>query len=935
MFGNANWIWTPDDDGGTNRNVIVRREFPLETRPQEAYLEISAESRYVLYVNGERVGQGPNRSWHHIKQYDRYEIAACLRPGINAISAHVVRWNVPTGQDVPGPGGFIAELTVEGFDEPLLCTDSSWKTTEHAAIKRRVPRMAMACGFVEDYDARGELGDWTRPCYDDSGWSRAVMIGPVGTEPWLSMRERDIPFLAEEPVYPKNVADVAVVVPPANSHAFDVYDYIKDADGKDLGSGIMAVELVADRAGEVTMIRMNQSWELDHFGLMRVNGQDVSFTRDRARFAVREGSNLIVVKVNRVGQSSPSWAFETDLSVTLRAPFAADGSPASYYAAKTNDDPVVAACWEAVGVDDLLEHDASLTRISPKDKHTDVFALSNTRKVVDGAQGRIEKPFALCSANSDCAVAYPQAEGDLEFLLDFGEEIHGFVEFEINAAEGTVLDFNCFEAIVEGLWSWTDNLRNTIRYTSKEGWQRFHSTVVRGFRYAQVTVRNASRPVKIREIRCLQNTYPVLNVGSFKCSDELLNSAWEIGRRTARMCMEDTYVDCPAYEQSFWVGDSRNEMLVAYTAFGDPMISRRCLRLAAESLWRSPMPECVVPAGHGGILVDWSFFWALALEEYYRYTGDIEFIRQMWPALHQTCRFLLDQRGPDGLFRYAAWNMLDWAHMDVPPGAANTHENALAVEALRRAATVADLVGAPDGAELRHQAEAMTSAMNEHLWDEAKRAYLDSIHADGTPSTLFTQQTQTMAYLCGIVPPEREAAVKGWMKEVPEGWTKIGSPWMMWFSFEALAKNGDFETILEWTRRHWGEMLRMDATTCWETFASWANGRMSPTRSWCHAWSAAPTYFLSRYQLGVDLLAAGEGRIEISPVTGGLAWAKGVVPTRRGLVSVSWCVESGRFDAKVIVPVGVEAEVVTPAGFERGDVAVKQSAVLTAPDWEL
>jgi hypothetical protein len=57
--------------------------------------------------------------------------------------------------------------------------------------------------------------------------------------------------------------------------------------------------------------------------------------------------------------------------------------------------------------------------------------------------------------------------------------------------------------------------------------------------------------------------------------------------------MEDTFVDCPAYEQVFWVGDSRNEALVNYYVFGALDIVKRCLRLvpgfdggAIEVEWR-------------------------------------------------------------------------------------------------------------------------------------------------------------------------------------------------------------------------------------------------------------------------------------------------------------------------------------------------------------
>jgi len=136
-------------------------------------------------------------------------------------------------------------------------------------------------------------------------------------------------------------------------------------------------------------------------------------------------------------------------------------------------------------------------------------------------------------------------------------------------------------------------------------------------------------------------------------------------------------------------------------------------------------------------------------------------------------------------------------------------------------------------------------------------------------------------------------------------------------------------------RDNWGEMLRYGATTCWEKFPGWAAGRWSPTRSWCHAWSAAPTYFLSVYQLGVSPLCADQSRVLIAPQPCGLAWAKGRVPTANGNVSVSWNVDGEKLNISVILPQGLQAEVRMPDGFEAGTIVVRQSAVSTSPGDEM
>ncbi|MBP5859240.1 hypothetical protein F3K20_41970 [Streptomyces scabiei] len=69
-----------------------RRTFDLETAsgvPDRAPLRVSADSRYLLWVNGVEVGRGPIRSQPRRLRYDEYDIAGLLRPGRNVIAVLV------------------------------------------------------------------------------------------------------------------------------------------------------------------------------------------------------------------------------------------------------------------------------------------------------------------------------------------------------------------------------------------------------------------------------------------------------------------------------------------------------------------------------------------------------------------------------------------------------------------------------------------------------------------------------------------------------------------------------------------------------------------------------------------------------------------------------------------------------------------------------
>lgn len=140
------------------------------------------------------------------------------------------------------------------------------------------------------------------------------------------------------------------------------------------------------------------------------------------------------------------------------------------------------------------------------------------------------------------------------------------------------------------------------------------------------------------------------------------------------------------------------------------------------------------------------------------------------------------------------------------------------------------------------------------MWDGGRQAYLDCIHADGRSSTITSIQTQIVALLCDI-PREREraAAVHRLVLRPPADFVQVCSPFMAFFQYEVLEKAGDVAAMLEDMRIHYGEMVRCGATTCWEQYPESplnkaVEGMLS--RSHCHAWSAAPAYFLSRQRPG-------------------------------------------------------------------------------------
>jgi alpha-L-rhamnosidase len=462
----------------------------------------------------------------------------------------------------------------------------------------------------------------------------------------------------------------------------------------------------------------------------------------------------------------------------------------------------------------------------------------------------------------------------------------------------------------DGVIQHTWGNRNGVRYLTRDGLNRFTSTRRRAGRYLFLTLRNQRSPVRIRKLQLIESTYPVNAIGSFRCSDARLERIWEISERTLKLCMEDTFTDCPLYEQTLWVGDARNESVYAYPVFGAVDIGRRCIRLAAQSLERYEIVGSQVPSAWDALLPAWSFLWVISVWDYYFYTGDLNFLRETWPAVVRNLQGAEHRLDENGLFSAPFWNMFDWSGID-DQHATVLHNSLLLVGALDAAWRCASVLGDEQRTSWLTGFRARLNASLNRLWDPARHAYPDSIHADGSLSPSTSQHTSFLALRYDVIGPENAPHALANLLHPPEDMVRVGSPFAMMYFYEALEKAGHPDAILRSIYECYLPMLAAGATTVWEVFPT-SQDRPGgfPTRSHTHAWSSAPLYFLGRIVLGIRQVETAGKAYEVSPVLGDLEWAAGSVATVRGPLRVEWRREAGRLLVKINAPEGVRVKFV-------------------------
>lgn len=906
----GHWIWTSEALPERNASVRFLRTFHYSGGP--AMLHLTADSRYTLWLNGRFLGFGPVRAWPNHWRYDSYDLAPELREGENVLAVLVNHPGEGNFQYLPRPAGLLAQLELSG---ETVVSDASWLAAPAPAWPAVTPRISCQEPFEEHFDARLDDG-WLLPGYDASGWTAAELLRPALDGIHNNLQPRGIPFLTQEPVLPQRLVAVESVrsLPHRFTLAAKPYLLPEDIDSNFcFYHAYLATQIWSAEEADVRFV-------IPHFGPgeLKVNGEpQPQPDEDGKRWVhLNAGWNQIVFKLpnphlvqfvvtvdgpetlrfragGAEGSSDALWAIVGPFA------FSAEEEANIRYQDRTEAIAVAAALhvsatpergttfWNEADVR-AVQDEVFFQPVRTEHLPPDAFVQSYTDAVVSEAL-TLENEAALFSG-ADWVTVHPSPSGaDVRLLLDWGKEVIGFHHFEVHAAAGTVLDWHNFEFIQpDGRFNLAEGMNNATRYICREGRQEYQTLQRRGFGYSYLTLRNMTGPVRLRGVQVLFSTYPQTRRGHFACSDSKLNRIWEVGAHTLRCCAEDTYTDCPTYEQTHWVGDARNEALVDYAINGDPRLWFRCLQQTGQSLERSPLVESQVPSAWEILLPAWSFLWMRSCREYALFTGDRAGSRELLAWIERNVQGIVQHINDQGLFEIRAWNMFDWAAMDTPAHGTVTHNNCFAVHALRDVAELADWLGEPGLAtEWRILAASLSTAINSLLWNEDKGAYTDCLR--GTEqSAVYSQQTQTVAVMSGVAADHSAARAEQCrlkMHHPPADFVHAGSPFFEFFLLEAYALEGRDQEFLDTIRRDWGFMIDKGATTFWEM---WSNPGGRLTRSHCHGWSAAPTFFLTSQVLGVRPGSWGWDSAIVEPHPGDLTWCRGRVPTPHGDIEVQW-----------------------------------------------
>ena len=464
-------------------------------------------------------------------------------------------------------------------------------------------------------------------------------------------------------------------------------------------------------------------------------------------------------------------------------------------------------------------------------------------------------------------------------LYDFGREVFGHLDFRGPEGSG-VANIYYGESREEALDKEHCETLDMVRISND---RLHHNPSSKAFRYVYIeTTGNADYLLAMYEEYA---PFDPEKSGTFRCSDEELNRIWEVSARTLELTTQEFFMDGIKRDRWVWSGDAIQSYLMNYYLHFDSECVKRTIR---QLRGKDPV------TAHVNTIMDYTFYWFTSIIDYYQYTGDADFIREIYPRMQSLMDYVLSRTNADGMAEGQPddWIFVDWVDFPMHKRGALAFEQLLLVRALNAMASCASLLSLSEADRYEALASNLLKKTRQTFWSEKRHAFLHALE-EGRLNPQITRFPNIFAILYGYASPQEADDILPHVLQNPSV-DAITTPYMRFYELAALCQMGQHGTVLSQIKAYWGGMLNLGATSFWEKYNPHEQGAQHLAmygrpygKSLCHAWGASPLYLLGRYFLGVHPTAPGFSEYEVRPVLGGLKWMQGSVPTPFGLIRIT------------------------------------------------
>ena len=486
-----------------------------------------------------------------------------------------------------------------------------------------------------------------------------------------------------------------------------------------------------------------------------------------------------------------------------------------------------------------------------------------------------DKPLLHSFRYDDCAIIN---QGGY-IILDFGMEMYGGIAI---ANQRISIHPKCAhvrvtfgESVSEAMSNIGEknsgnhhSMRDTTLEMSMQSMIQFGAT---GFRF--VRIESLDSEIYIKSVKAYANIREIPQLGSFRCSDKLLNDIWETGVRTVQLNMHDYIWDGIKRDQGIFIGDMHPEISTISAVFGNDISIRNSLDFV-----RDDTPDGAWMNG----IATYSIWWIIIHYDIFMRYGDIAYLKEQYQYLKAICDQAIEWvNGGYDTGGVKIRTFVDWSSKD----------------------TISEIEGVKSLFVMGlSKAASLFLALDDTEYSDKCRKYADLIRAERCAINL-NKRIAALNVLSGRNTNYETNLLSG-------NSASEMSCFMGYYVLLAKAKSGDFSGAIDIIKSYWGGMLSMGATTFWEDFdIEWMKDsaridEIVPSgkrdihgdfgrycyegfrHSLCHGWASGPTAFLSKELAGIEILSPGFKKVRINPKLAGLKWFEVNYPTPYGKINV-------------------------------------------------
>lgn len=514
-----------------------------------------------------------------------------------------------------------------------------------------------------------------------------------------------------------------------------------------------------------------------------------------------------------------------------------------------------------------------------------------------------------------------------ETVIDFGQNLVGWVRFCVAGTEGAAVTLEHAEILDSDGNFYTENLRTAkqkIQFTLKGGGIETYEPhfTFQGFRYVRL--------VGFTEAQLDHGAFEAVVVhsdmketGTFECSEPMVNQLQSNIRWGLKGNFLDVPTDCPQRDERLgWTGDAQMFIQTAsYLSNVAPFFTKWLSDLAAEQRDDGAVPF-VVPhvLGQGDYAsAAWGDAAVICPWTIYVCYGDQRILKRQYESMKRWVSYIQAQGENEYLWN-TGFHFGDWLGLDAKSGdyVGATERDFIAsafyaysVELLRKTAVVLG--------------EKEDAAMYSNLKQQVAAAFRSEFVTPTGRLAASTQTAHVLALMFGLLDEaaEKRAAARLYtlLEETKFHLTTgfVGTPYIS----HVLSQHGMHETayklLLQQDYPSWLYPVTKGATTIWEHW----DGIKEDGSFWSRDMNSFNHYaygaigdWLYRTVAGIQTVeeAPGYKQMVIAPVPGeGLTWAAGKIETMYGTVRSCWRMgNDGAFQLEITIPPNTTAEIRLP-----------------------